>query len=292
MPKSAHARERREAWRALGIFLAITISLTSVFGGLMAYQGGTPSLLVTGVMWSPGISAILTCLILRRSISSLPWRWGKWRWNWYAWLLPIAYGLIIYLPVWVFGLGGSSFGNVDTLSDWTNQITGGDEPNTVAILIAVVMLATIGMVGSSARALGEEIGWRGFMIWEMRKIMPFWAVGIFSGLIWAVWHWPAILFTDYNAGEGSFILQMFIFTMAIVPQGIVYAYFAFKSESLWPAVILHASHNLFIQKIYTPLTIRGEDTHFYIDEFGIVMPTIGCVLAFYFYRRARKEGIA
>lgn len=258
----------------------------------MAYQGGTPSLLVTGVMWSPGISAILTCLILGRSISSLPWRWGKWRWNWYAWLLPIAYGLIIYLPVWVFEFGGSSFGNVDTLSDWTNQITGRKEPNIVAILLAVVMLATIGMVGSASRALGEEIGWRGFMIWEMRKIMPFWAVGVFSGLIWAVWHWPAILFTDYNAGEGSFVLQMFIFTMAIAPQGIVYAYFAFKSESLWPAVILHASHNLFIQKIYTPLTIRGEGTHLYIDEFGIVMPTIGCVLAAYFYRRARKEGLA
>ncbi len=38
-----------------------------------------------------------------------------------------------------------------------------------------------------------------------------------------LWHWPAILSTDYNAGEGRLILQMFIFTMAIVPQGIVYA---------------------------------------------------------------------
>jgi len=292
MARSTTAQERKAAWRALGIFLSITIALTSVFGGLMAYQGATPTLLVTGVMWSPGIAAMLTCLILKRSISSLPWRWGKWRWNVFAWLLPITYGLIIYLPVWVFGLGGSHFGNVDTLSDWTNQITGSEVPNTVAIAMALVMLATLGMVGSASRALGEEIGWRGFMIWELRKIMPFWATGILSGMIWALWHWPAILFTDYNAGEGSLLLQMLIFTMAIVPQGIVYAYFAFKSESLWPAVILHASHNLFIQKIYTPLTIRGEGTHFYIDEFGIVMPIVGCVLAFYFYRRAVREGIA
>lgn len=206
--------------------------------------------------------------------------------------MPIAYGFVIYLPVWAFSLGGSGFGNVDTLAAWTNQVTGGDEPNAFAIVVAVVMLATIGMVSAASRALGEEIGWRGFMIWEMRKIMPFWAVGLVSGLIWAVWHWPAILFTDYNAGEGNFILQMFIFTMAIVPQGIVYAYFAFKSESLWPPVFLHASHNLFIQRIYTPLTIRGEDTHVYIDEFGIVMPIAGCLLAYYFFRRAKSEGIA
>ncbi|MEE9381274.1 MAG: type II CAAX endopeptidase family protein [Hyphomonadaceae bacterium] len=258
----------------------------------MGFQGGTPSLLVAGVMWSPGIAAILTCLIVKRPISSLPWRWGKWRWNWYAWLLPIAYGLVIYLPVWIFNLGGSAFGNADTLAEWTNQLIGRDEPSKVAPIVFVIILATVGMVSAASRALGEEIGWRGFMIWEMRKIMPFWAVGLFSGVIWAVWHWPAILFTDYNAGEGSFLLQMFIFTMAIVPQGIVYAYFAFKSSSLWPPVILHASHNLFIQRVFTPLTTRGEDTHFYIDEFGIVMPIVGCVMALFFYHRARVEGIA
>jgi|TARA_R110002049_G_scaffold10175_4_gene50710 membrane protease YdiL (CAAX protease family) len=284
--------ERAYAWRAFGLFVLLAFLLTSVFGVLMALQGGTPSLLVTGVMWSPGVSAMLCCLILKRKISTLPWRWGEWRWNWYAWLLPIAYGLVIYLPVWIFGLGDSGFGNIETLRDWTNQLTGAEEPNTMAAIIFLLMLATVGMVSAASRALGEEIGWRGFMIWEMRKIMPFWALGLLSGAIWAVWHWPAILFTDYNAGEGNFVLQMFIFTMTILPQGIVYAYFAFKSHSLWPAVILHASHNLFIQRIFTPLTIKGEDSHFYIDEFGIVMPIIGCLMAYYFYRRAVNEGIA
>ncbi len=258
----------------------------------MAYQGGTPSLLVTGVMWSPGIAAILTCLILKRPIASLPWKWGKWRWNYSAWLLPIAYGLAIYVPVWAFNLGGSAFGNSETIADWTNQLIGREEPSLVATTVFLIMLATVGMVGSASRALGEEIGWRGFMIWEMRKVMPFWAVGLCSGAIWAIWHWPAILFTDYNAGQGSFFIQMAIFTFAILPQGIVYAYFTFKSNSLWPAVILHASHNLFIQRVFTPLTVRGEGTHFYIDEFGIVMPILGSFMALYFYYRAKAEGLA
>lgn len=284
--------ERAAAWRALGLFLVLTFGLTGVFGTLMGIQGSTPSILVTGVMWSPGIAAILCCLILRRRISSLPWQWGKWRWNWFAWLLPFGYGLAIYLPVWVFGLGGSSFGNQETLSDWSSQLIGSDDPTFLGSVVFVVMLSTIGLIGSASRALGEEIGWRGFMIWEMRKIMPFWAVGLLSGAIWAVWHWPAILFTDYNAGEGNFVLQMAIFTMAILPQGIVYAYFTFKSESLWPAAILHASHNLVIQRILTPLTVKGEESHIYIDEFGIVMPILGVFMAAYFYRRAVAEGIA
>lgn len=288
---NSSAQLKREAWRAIGLFLFLTLSITSVFGGLMAYQGGTPTLLVTGVMWSPGIAALLVCAILKRPVANLPWRWGPWRWNFFAWLLPVAYGLAIYLPVWLLNLGGSDFGNSATLSKWSTELLGHDDPSLIASIIFVAMLGTLGVVTSAARALGEEIGWRGFLIWELRKVMPFWAVGLLSGLIWAVWHWPAILFTDYNAGTGSFVLQMFIFTMAILPQGIVYAYLTFKSNSLWPAVILHASHNLFIQRVFTPLTVKGESTHFYIDEFGIVMPILGSILSLGFYLQARREGM-
>ncbi|MEM6411021.1 MAG: type II CAAX endopeptidase family protein [Pseudomonadota bacterium] len=284
--------ERRKAWRTIGIFLVLTLVLTSIFGGLMGYQGSTPPILMTGVMWSPGIAALLTCLLIKRPIYSLPWRWGGWGWSWFAWGLPILYGFAIYLIVWTFGLGGSSFGNAETLSMWTEQLLGTSETSVVASVIYMIMLGTVGMVAAVSRALGEEIGWRGLLIWEMRKVMPFWAVGLLSGTIWAIWHWPAILFTDYNAGTGSFLLQVFIFTMAILPQGIVYAYITFRSESLWPAVILHGSHNLFIQRIFTPLTEKGPDSHLFIDEFGIVMPTLGCLMALGFYLKARSDGTA
>ncbi|MEM9169090.1 MAG: CPBP family intramembrane glutamic endopeptidase [Pseudomonadota bacterium] len=282
---------RRKAWGTIRLFLVLTLLLTGLFGGLMAYQGGTPTILVTGVMWSPGVAALLTCLMTGKPIKSLPWRWGRWGWPWFAWALPIVYGLAIYAPVWALGLGGSGFGNTDTLTSWTNQLTGREEPSVAASVVFGVMLATVGMVAAAARALGEEIGWRGLLIWEMRKVMPFWAVGLVSGAIWAVWHWPAILFTDYNAGEGDFFVQMLIFTMAILPQGIVYAFITFRSNSLWPAVILHASHNLFIQRIFTPLTVRGPETHVYIDEFGIVMPILGSVMALGFYFWAKADGL-
>ncbi|NQX94643.1 MAG: CPBP family intramembrane metalloprotease [Erythrobacter sp.] len=263
-----------------------------MFATAMAIRGSMNLMLVTGIMWSPGLAAILTCWILNRPVASLPWQWGEWRWNWYAWFLPIAYGFAIYAPVWVFGLGGSEFGNPETLTSWASQLTGSQEENLGASLLYLVILATIGLVGTASRALGEEIGWRGFMIWEMRKIMPFWAVGLVSGLIWSVWHWPGILLADYNAGEGNFYVQMALFTLAIAPMGVIYAYLTFRSNSLWPAVILHASHNLIIQQVYTPLTIKGAGTQFYIDEFGIMLPIASVVLAVYFYRRAVREGIA
>ena len=45
--------------------------------------------------------------------------------------------------------------------------------------------------------------------------------------------------------------------------------FRMKSGSLWTGVILHASHNLFIQAILTPLTIDNGKTMYYIDEFEL-----------------------
>jgi len=105
MHQSTNSDERRNAWRAISIFLIITMALSAVFQGLMIYQGHMTRMLVTATMWSPGVAAVLTCLILNRDVSTLPWGWGQWRWNWYAWALPIAYGLAMYLPVWIFGLG-------------------------------------------------------------------------------------------------------------------------------------------------------------------------------------------
>jgi membrane protease YdiL (CAAX protease family) len=84
---------------------------------------------------------------------------------------------------------------------------------------------------------------------------------------------------------------MVLFPLGIVPQGIIYAYLSFKSNNLWPTVILHAGRKLFIQRVYTSLTISGDGTHFYIDEFGILLPIVSSALAIYFYRRAKAEGL-
>ena len=283
--------EKSAAWKAFGLFLLLMLAISCVFYAIMITQGAMNLLSVTGIMWSPGIAAALTCLILRRPVASLPWGWGEWKWNWLAYVLPIGYGLAMYLPVWLLGLGGSGFGDPEALASFASFVSASEPPGALAAAGGILMTGTLGMAASMSRALGEEIGWRGFMIWEIRKIMPFWAVGLLSGLIWSLWHWPGILFTDYNAGEGNQVLQMILFTLSVTPMGIVYAWITFRSKSLWPAAILHASHNLFLQRIYTPLTAHGEKTLFYIDEFGILLPIVSVVLAVLFLWKAKKDGL-
>jgi hypothetical protein len=43
--------------------------------------------------------------------------------------------------------------------------------------------------------------------------------------------------------------------------------------------------------VFTPLTISGPGTHLYIDEFGCLMPVASLLLALYFLRRAKVEGL-
>ncbi|MGI9205508.1 MAG: CPBP family intramembrane glutamic endopeptidase [Woeseiaceae bacterium] len=278
-----------DAVKAIVLFVVITFALSAVFIGAMVKLGAMEQLYVTAVMWMPAVGAFLTCALLKRPIASLPWAWGEWRWNIYAWSLPLLAGLVAYSIVWGFGLGG--FPNMETVDAWANQFGLRGAPAAVVITVGVVMLATAGIIGSLARALGEEIGWRGFLIWELRKLMPFWAVGIVSGVIWGLWHVPAILGTDYNAGTGNPVFQVALFLANVITASIIFAYFTFRARSLWPAAILHASHNLFVQAIYTPLTVFGSETHKWVDEFGIMLPVIYGILAIYFIRRARIDGL-
>jgi len=62
----------------------------------------------------------------------------------------------------------------------------------------------------------------------------------------------------------------------------VFTWFRLKSNSLWTGVMLHASHNLFIQAVFNPITIEYKNTKYFTGEFGIALPLISFILAIYF----------
>ncbi len=71
------------------------------------------------------------------------------------------------------------------------------------------------------------------------------------------------------------------------------AWLVLRARSLWPAAILHASHNLFIQSIFTPLTRDTGPTKYVIDEFGVglvITTAIGAGIVCAFARGGRRRG--
>src|ERR1019366_1011324 len=140
------------------------------------------------------------------------------------------------------------------------------------------------MIGSTARALGEEIGWRGFMAPRMVAQWGFTRGAVVAGIIWAAWHMPLLLFADYNSGT-PWWFALSCFAVLVIASRVMLTWIRLKSQSAWPCAILHASHNLFIQAFFTPLTApRGAVTAYAIDEFGVALPAVALVIAFLFWR--------
>jgi membrane protease YdiL (CAAX protease family) len=267
----------------------LTFALSSIFYYLIISAktlraGG--GLYVLGIMWCPGVSALITQLIFQRNIRGLGWGWGKTRYQTWSYAIPFLYGLGTYVIVWATGLGG--FYNEKFLSKIPAQIPGGLATGVTSpfalIALYTLTVATIGMVGSCISALGEEIGWRGMLVPSLAKITTYPKAALISGAIWSVWHYPILLFADYNNGTPAWY-GLSCFTVMVLGISFVFAWFRLKSGSLWTGMLLHASHNAFIQAVFTPLTFDTGRTKYFIDEFGAALPVVSLLVAYLFWRK-------
>jgi len=179
-----------------------------------------------------------------------------------------------------------SVGNPEFLDAVVKQMHLGG-PRWVSIALGIALTGTYGLIRSVPSALGEEIGWRGFLVPELARTTSFTATALISGIVWSLWRYPVLIWGDYNAGTPTWYGLM-CFTVMVISISFVFAWMRLKSGSLWTGAILHASHNLYIQAIFTPLTRDTGHTKWYIDEFGCVLPIIAIVFAVYFWSR-RKE---
>ncbi|WP_430409392.1 CPBP family intramembrane glutamic endopeptidase [Kordia sp.] len=282
----ANLSERKEAWSTIFMFLLIVTVLSSLFH--YAIVNLYPSrIYIGGLMWCPAIAAIITLKLKGRSISSLHWNWGNWKYIRLSYLIPVLYVSITYLLIWLFALGGLP--TVEVILEWAKELKLmgiGTLTPTVAVIIAVLLLGTIGVIRAMATTLGEEIGWRGFFIYELKKVLSFTGVSIFSGIIWASWHWPLIVYYGKNVA-----LELTTFFIIIISMSFIMTYYTFKSKSLWPAVIFHAVSNVYIQKIFPPLTVKVEGTEHWLGENGIAFAIVTAVFGIYYWYKGVKEKV-
>src|SRR4051794_37243034 len=176
------------------------MAFSGIFGAAVLYAGKMDAgglLFVTGTMWSPALAVLATKKIFGGSVRELAWQWGDNRYNWLGYLLPILYTLPVYAIVWITGLGAF---NWDALQKTAASFGWQNLPASLTLSLFVAITATVGLIPKLGRALGEEIGWRGFLVPELAKVLPFPMVGIVSGVMCSAYHYPVLLFGDYNNG--------------------------------------------------------------------------------------------
>jgi uncharacterized protein len=277
------ARSRVQVFTYLGFVLLFS----SVFYYLILSSGSLGNgrgLYVLGLMWCPALAGMLTLRANGRSISELGWKWGETKYQVQSWFIPLLYAFIAYLIVWIAGFGG--FGNPGYLESLAKAMNLGG-PSWVSVVVGIVLTGTYGLLRSVTSALGEEIGWRGFLVPELSRTTSFTVTALVSGMVWALWHYPILIYGDYNAGTPTWY-GLTCFTVMVVSSSFIFAWMRLKSGSLWTGAILHGSHNLYVQAIFTPLTYDTGKTKWYIDEFGCVLPLVVLVFAVYFWSKRRE----
>jgi len=103
-------------------------------------------------------------------------------------------------------------------------------------------------------ALGEEIGWRGFLVPALYRVRGFVWTGVASGLIWGTWHVPLIMFGGYSTGTPAWY-AVTCFMISVTAMSVTVAWLRLRSGSLWTAALYHGAHNLTIQGIFDGSTI-------------------------------------
>jgi uncharacterized protein len=250
------------------MFLGITLALSAIlYIPIIGMGMGIQGILSLAIMWCPGLAAIITSLICYKSIRGLGWRWGKTRWQLLSYFLPFVYAGVVYGLVWIFNLGQL---DLITLSDFL----------TVPSIIRLLALATL---GTGITALGEEIGWRGFLVPELIKDLDWIRVSLISGVIWLLWHTPLILFSDYHSSTPIWFAWL-CFAVMLLGTNFAYTWLRLKSNSLWTAVLLHGGHNFIIQAVLDPLTLNTGKTFYFTTEFGIGLAIAGLIVGIIFWK--------
>jgi CAAX protease family protein len=268
-------------------YIGILILFSSFFYFLILHSGSLGygrGMYTFGLMWCPALAGMLTLRLNGRSIADLGWKWGETKYQVRSWYIPLLYTTIAYAIVWIFKLG--AFGNPDYYDSLTKSMHLGGSP-WISIVIGIFLTGTYGLIRSVSAALGEEIGWRGFLVPELSKTTSFTVTSLISGIIWSLWHYPVLIFADYNAGTPTWY-GLTCFTVMVISISFVFAWMRIKSGSLWTAAILHGSHNLYVQAIFTPLTRDTGKTKWFIDEFGCVLPLVAVAFAIYFWTKRRE----
>ncbi len=108
---------------------------------------------------------------------------------------------------------------------------------------ALILLATGPLFAWNT--IGEEYGWRGYMNQKMEPLLGTTGTVLIGGVLWGVWHAPLTLEghnfgKDYAGYPYAGILAMCI---NCVVMGVFLMWLTKKTNSIFPAAILHACNN-------------------------------------------------
>lgn len=240
------AKKRLIIFTALTIIIAWLVFLLIPICGL-TYGSGFSVVILAAAMFVPALCNVLTRLITKEGFKNMylrPHFKGHMR----------DYLLVYFGPAALLFLSGAVYFLIFP-SSFDPELTvlkglvasGGKQGLTASTLLIVQILIFVitGPIVNIIPTMGEELGWRGYLLPKLRIFLPDRVALVITGAIWGFWHLPIIVM-GHNYGSGYWgypwlgILDMIVFCVAL---GIIEGYISIKLQSAIPAAMIHSTVN-------------------------------------------------
>jgi membrane protease YdiL (CAAX protease family) len=238
--------------RRLGLFLAIAFGLHWLVAGYLALEGATvadrnfsaaaynaivlaasftPALATVVTRWLAGEGLGLDQLLLYPDLRDHPRTYLG------VALVPLllaVVGAIAYFAVFPEYLAEAPLETfVATVGVDSLGVGGG------LLTVAGVTLASL--VLGAVMLLGEELGWRAYLLPKLSPLGRRRAT-LLTGVLWGVWHWPLVAL-GVNYPNATW-LGMLAIAWVTTLYGTLLAWGTVRTGSVWPAAVGHAAFNV------------------------------------------------
>lgn len=263
-----HLSELKKASLFYFIVMALSLALV-IFFRLAAPKS---EIVVMANMLTPALATVIMLYVLTSDGYKRkgPFSLGLSRSGWRSWglalLIPLVVLTITYGLVW---LSGAASFLAPTGEGWFPDLL-------INLLIALLILVPLD--------LGEEIGFRGYLLPRLRELGPKKAV-LISGFLHGTWHLPLIFSASFYLTEGNRLLTIPLFLMLLTAAGVMYGVLRLTTNSIWPSVILHAAFSAFLDVFATSTVARSPLTPYLVGESGVLTLAVTACVAVWFLQR-------
>ncbi|OHV39219.1 MULTISPECIES: type II CAAX endopeptidase family protein [Pseudofrankia] len=132
--------------------------------------------------------------------------------------------------------------------------------------------------------LGEEIGWRGFLLPRLQSILPRNRAAVATGFLHGLFHVPLLTMTASYDADGSRWIITPVVVLAVTCAGVFYAWLRDASGSIWPVAVAHNMVNSVVDYASTIVVASSPSALAYLaGESGLgtlaaIAAVAGCLL--------------
>lgn len=232
--------------------------LLQVYASLLLLRDGNAAacqLLLVVSMFCPLVSVLLVQKFWLHQPTGISWRprlKGNGRYLLAAWFGPAVFTVLaagLYFAVFPHRL--------DLSGSWLAAAYGGEMDaqtlrrelgvsNLSYMLETGLFAVTLAPVINMFAALGEEAGWRGYMMPHLKEQLGLLNGRLLGGVIWGVWHWPLMLLVGYEYGTnylGAPVLGLFVWCIVCFALNTLLDWLYEKTGCIWVPSIAHGAFN-------------------------------------------------